>query len=118
MHSEGEIMSTIIEERVTTQTKLKAPSKYNIWAIDNNLTSFAEVVFILVQSFGMSEGEAAKLTVKVDIEGKAKVNPKPMSKGLAEAQLDKIQNVKRALSQVRSNRASEVMMLKFIIKED
>lgn len=111
-------MSTIIEEKVTEKTKLAAPKKYNIWAIDNDFTSVNEVILILIQSFGMSPSVASELTHKVNKEGKAKVNPKPMPKGLAEAQLNKVNNVKRALAEGIPSRKREIMMLKFVIKED
>ena len=111
-------MSIAIETKVETKIKLQAPKKYNIWAIDNDQTAFDEVVFILVQAFSMTVSVASELTCKIDIEGKAKVNPKPMSKGLAQAQLDKINTIKRGLSQMNIFRKKEVMMLKFTIKED
>lgn len=111
-------MSVAIEE--TTKTKLKKPPKFNIWALDNDITSFNEVVWILTRAFNMSESVAAELTTKIDREGRAKVNPKPMSKGLAEAQLDKVNNLKRQLAQILGHigRDKAVMALKFIIKED
>jgi len=111
-------MSTDIQERIDTKEGLKAPTKWNILAINNDLTSFDEVVFILVQAFNMSESVAAEITVKVDREGKAKCNPKPMSKGIAEAQLAKVNEVKSRLAQMIPSRGSQIMMLKFIIKED
>lgn len=113
-------MSIEVQERVNTKTQLKSPPRYNIWALDNDITAFNEVVFILVKSFGMSESVAAELAVKIDQEGKAKVNPKPMSRGLAQAQLDKINTIKRQFAHTYALglRKKEIMTLKFIIKED
>lgn len=113
-------MSVIIDEDVSTKDELKEPTKYNIWALDNDITAFNEVVFILVKSFGMSESVASELTVRIDQEGRAKVNPKPMSRGLAQAQLDKINTIKRQFAHTYALglRKKEIMALKFIIKED
>lgn len=109
-------MSTVFEEEVITG--LKEPKKYNLWAINNDLTAWDEVVFILTRAFGMSESVASEITFKVDREGKAKCNPKPMSRGLAEAQLMKVEEVKRQLAQMYPFRSMQIMMLKFVIKED
>lgn len=109
-------MSVVFEEE--TITKLKPPSKYNIWAINNDLTSWDEVVWILVQAFGMSESVASEITFKVDREGKAKCNPKPLSKGLAELQLQKVNECKISLAKMFPQRALQIMMLKFTMKED
>lgn len=79
-------MSTDIQERVTTKEGLKPPLKYNVIALNNDLTSFDEVVFILTRAFNMSESVAAEITMKVDREGQAKCNPKPMSKNLTPPQ--------------------------------
>lgn len=111
-------MSTTYDEEVIEKTQLKEPKKFNIWAIDNDFTSSDEVVIILMRAFGMSASVAAELTVKVDNEGRAKVNPKPMSKGLAQAQLNKVNNIKRDLAKQKPGRESSIMMLKFVIKED
>ena len=113
-------MSIAIDEDIKIKEKLQTPKKYNIWALDNDHTAFNEVVYILVKSFNMSEGVASELTTKIDREGKAKVNPRPMSKGLAQAQLDKINNIKRYFAEafLLGTRKKEIMMLKFIIKED
>lgn len=109
-------MSTAFDEEVITG--LKPPQKYNLWTINNDLTSFDEVVYILTKSFGMSESVAAEITMKVDKEGKAKCNPKPMSKGLAELQLAKVNECKAQLAMMIPVRAVQIMMLKFVIKED
>jgi ATP-dependent Clp protease adapter protein ClpS len=113
-------VSTIIEERIDTTTKVKPPKRYNIWAIDNDFTSFDEVVYVLTKSFGMNKAVAAELTTKVDQEGKAKVNPKPMSRALAQAQMQRINDVKRHLADsfMMGLRKKEIMMLKFTLKED
>lgn len=107
-----------VKERVTEKTQLKQPSRYNIWALDNDITSFQEVVWILVRAFNMSDSVAAELTRKVDQEGKAKVNSKPLSKGIAEAQLNKVNNIKRSLAGYIPMRSKQIMALKFVIKED
>lgn len=109
-------MSTALDEEVTT--RFKEPPKFNLWAINNDLTSFDEVVFILTRAFGMSESVASEITMKVDREGKAKCNPKPMSRGLAEAQLAKVNGVKAQLATMYPFRSMQIMMLKFVIKED
>lgn len=109
-------MSTAFDEETTT--KFKAPLKYNLWALNNDHTSFDEVVAILVQAFGMNPGVAAEITIKVDREGKAKCNPKPMSKGLADAQLAKVNECKRNLARSRPFRSAQIMMLTFVVKED
>ena len=109
-------MSVAFDEEVTT--KLKPPAKFNIWAINNDLTAFDEVVFILTRAFGMSESVASEITFKVDREGKAKCNPKPMSRGLAEAQLAKVNGVKKQLASMYPFRSVQIMMLQFVIKED
>ena len=111
-------MSVVIDESIETKEKLEVPKKYNIWALDNDYTSFDEVGFILINAFNMSVGVASELTRKVDNEGGAKVNPKPMSKEIAQAQLNKVNNIKIAFAKSRPFRANEIMMLKFIIKED
>lgn len=113
-------MSTTYDEEVIEKTQLKEPKKYNIWALNNDITAFNEVVFILIKALGMSESVAAEITVKVDQEGRAKVNPKPMSKGIAQATLDRIKNVQRqyAATYAFGLRKKEVMELKFVIKED
>lgn len=112
------IMSIEIEERIHNEEKLEKPKKFNIWCLDNDRTAFDEVVAILVNAFNMSRGVAAELTRKVDNEGRAKVNPKPMSKGIAQAQLNKVNSIKRTLAERIPFRSKEIMMLKFIIKED
>lgn len=109
-------MSTALDER--TITGLKPPLKFNIFALNNDLTAFDEVVYILVKAFNMSESVAAEITVKVDTEGKAKCNPKPMSKGLAELQLAKVNTCKATLAMMIPTRAMQIMMLKFVVKED
>lgn len=109
-------MTTAFDEEVTT--KLKNPPKFNLWAINNDFTSFDEVVFILVSAFNMSESVAAEITLKVDREGKAKCNPKPMSRGLAEAQLAKVNETKAQLAKLIPIRSEQIMMLKFVMKED
>ena len=113
-------MSIVIDEDVTTKEQIKVPKKFNIWALNNDITAFNEVVFILVKALGMSESVAAEITVKVDQEGRAKVNPKPMSKGIAQATLDRIKNVQRQYASLSSLglRQKEIMALKFVIKED
>ena len=109
-------MSVICEEE--TVTKLKTPPKFNIIAINNDYTSFDEVVFILVKSFNMTESVAAEITTKVDKEGKAKCNPKPLSKGIADVQLAKVNEIKTQLAKAIPIRSSQIMMLKFILEED
>lgn len=109
-------MTVALDEEVTT--KLKPPAKYNIWALNNDLTAWNEVVFILITSFNMSESVANEITFKIDREGKAKCNPKPMSKGLAEAQLKKIDQVKVQLARMFPMRSKEIMMMTFQMKED
>lgn len=111
-------MSVILEDKTDTKIKLQPPLKYNIWALDNDATAFDEVVAILVRSTGVSPSVAAELTRKVDTEGKAKVNPRPLPRGLADAQLNKINNVKRALAKAIPFREKPIMMLKFIVKAD
>lgn len=111
-------MSVVIEEKVDVSEDLKPPRKYNLFAINNDFTSFDEVVFILTRALGMSESVAAELTHIVDKEGKAKLNPKPMTRDIAEAYLNKINETKRALASLHSFRSAQIMMLKFIIKED
>lgn len=109
-------MSTAFDEQVITG--LKPPSKWNLIAINNDITAFDEVVWILTKALGMSESVAAEITVRIDREGQAKCNPKPMSRGLAELQLAKINQCKSQLAQMNPFRAIQVMALKFIIKED
>tara|TARA_R100001086_G_C11847513_1_gene260526 strand:- start:4608 stop:4949 length:342 start_codon:yes stop_codon:yes gene_type:complete len=113
-------MSIAIEETTETKEKIEPPKKYNLWALDNDFTSFDEVVAILVNAFKMEPSVAGELTRKVDREGKAKVNPKPMSRDVAKAQLDKVNTVKRYLADnyLGGIRKKQIMMLKFIIKED
>jgi ATP-dependent Clp protease adapter protein ClpS len=111
-------MSVIIEEKIDVKEDLKAPSKWNLFALNNDLTAFDEVVFILTHALNMSTSVASEITVKIDQEGRAKLNPKPMSQGLAQAQLDKVNATKRQLATMRPFRASQIMMLKFMIKED
>lgn len=111
-------MSVVIEETTDTKEKLQPPKKFNIWCLDNDRTTFDEVIAILVNAFNMSRGVAAELTRKVNNEGRAKVNPKPMSKGIAQAQLNKVNSIKRTLAERIPFRSKEIMMLKFIIKED
>lgn len=115
-------MSVVIDEETTVETKLKPPTKFNLWALNNDITSFEEVIWILTTAFGMSSSVAGELARKVDSEGRAKVNPKPMSKALAQIQLDKVNDKKRELaySQVSKllGRTRAIMELKFIIKED
>lgn len=109
-------MSVVLDEEVTTG--LKVPKKYNIFAINNDYTSFDEVVFILVQALNMAPSVAAEITREVDSVGRAKVNPKPMSKGLAEAQLERINSTKTALAQMIPGRKSQIMMLKFEVRPE
>lgn len=111
-------MSVEIQERVRVDEGLQAPRKFNLFAINNDYTSFDEVVWILTHALGMSESVAAELTMKVDREGRAKLNPKPMPKDLAEALLTKINDTKRTLASMNPFRANQVMMLKFVVKED
>lgn len=113
-------MSIAIDEGIITTTKLKPPKKYNIWALNNDITAFNEVVYILVNALGMSESVASELSLKIDREGRAKLNPKPLSKGLAQAQLNKLNDVKRAFADnyMLGIRKKEIMILKFMIKED
>lgn len=109
-------MSTAFDEQVITG--LKPPSKWNLIAINNDITAFDEVVWILTKALGMSESVAAEITVKIDREGQAKCNPKPMSRGLAELQLSKVNECKAQLALMYPQRSIQIMMLKFIIKED
>lgn len=109
-------MSVTFEEE--TVTKFKSPPKFNILAINNDHTSFDEVVIILVKAFNMTESVAAEITAKVDKEGKAKCNPKPISKGLAEVQLAKVNDVKVQLARMMPFRSGQIMMLKFVIEEE
>jgi ATP-dependent Clp protease adapter protein ClpS len=111
-------MSIDIQERIATKDELKVPPRFNIWAINNDFTSWDEVVFILTRALGMSESVASELTNKIDKEGKAKLNPKPMTKDIAEAYLAKVNETKRTLASMNPFRANQVMMLKFIVKED
>ena len=111
-------MSVIIEEKIDVDEDLKIPKKYNLYALNNDLTSFDEVVFILTKALNMSESVAAELTMKVDKEGKAKLNPKPMSYDVANAYLFKLNDTKRHLAGMIPFRSTQIMMLKFIIKED
>lgn len=112
-------MSIAIEESITTKTKLKPPKKYNIWALNNDITSFDEVVWILVNALNINPSVAAELTIKVDREGKARVNEKPMSKGIAEAALTKVKVVQRTFAETHmaGSRKGAIMELKFIVKE-
>jgi ATP-dependent Clp protease adapter protein ClpS len=111
-------MSVEIQERVRTDEGLKAPPRFNLWAINNDYTSWDEVVFILTRALGMSESVANELTNKIDKEGKAKLNPKPMTKDIAEAYLAKVNETKRTLATMMPFRANQIMMLKFMVKED
>ena len=109
-------MSVTFQEEVIT--KFKKPAKYNVIALNNDDTAFDEVVYILVKAFSMSESVAAEITLKIDREGSAKCNPRPLSKGLAEVQLARANEVKVELSRLIPFRASQIMMLRFIVKED
>lgn len=109
-------MSTAFDEQVITG--LKPPSRFNLWALNNDITAFDEVVWILTKALGMSESVASEITLKINREGKAKCNPKPMSRGLAELQLARVNQCKSQLAQMNPFRAMQVMALKFIIKED
>ena len=111
-------MSYAIEETPDVDTKFKAPLKYNLWALNNDFTSFDEALFILTRACNMSESVAAEITLKIDREGKAKVNPKPMSLGLAQVLLSKVNEVKAQFARAYPIRAPQIMMLKFMIKED
>lgn len=111
-------MSVIIDERVDIKEDLAPPKKFNIYAINNDFTSFDEVVFILTKALNMSVSVASELTRQVDREGRAKLNPKPMSRGLAQIQLDKLNETKLQLAQMIPFRSSQIMMLKFEMKED
>jgi ATP-dependent Clp protease adapter protein ClpS len=108
-------MSVICE--VETVTKFKNPPKFNVLALNNEITSFDEVVFILVKAFNMSESVAAEITTRIDREGKAKCNPKPMSKGLAELQLNKVNETKVQLSRIMPFRSAQIMALTFRLEE-
>jgi ATP-dependent Clp protease adapter protein ClpS len=109
-------MSISIEERV--DVTYDKPKKFNLFAINNDYTSWDEVVFILTRALGMSESVAGELTSQIDKEGKAKLNPKPMTKDIAEAYLAKINETKSLLAKMNPFRANQVMMLKFMVKED
>lgn len=114
-------MSVEFDERVEVREKIHPPKKFNIWTMNNDLTSFDEVVMILVKGAGLSESEAAALTIKVDTEGKAKVNKKPVSKNVAMALYKRLNDTKRAVSLIREvqyGRGRAVMELKFVVKED
>lgn len=111
-------MSIMIDERVDIKEELKAPSKFNTFAINNDLTAFDEVVYILVHALNMSPSVAAELTMKVDREGRAKLNPRPLSRGLAQIQLDKLNQTKVDLAQISPARRVQIMALKFEMKEE
>lgn len=111
-------MSVITEERVDVKEGLKSPPKFNTFAINNDLTSFDEVVYILVHALNMNSSVAAELTMKVDREGRAKLNPRPLSRGLAQIQLDKLNETKVHLAQISPSRRVQIMALKFEIKEE
>jgi ATP-dependent Clp protease adapter protein ClpS len=66
----------------------------------------------------MSESVAVELTMKVDKEGKAKLNPKPMTYDVANAYLSKLNDTKRQLAGMIPFRSAQIMMLKFVVKED
>jgi len=111
-------MSVEIQERVKIDEGLQVPRKFNLFAINNDYTSFDEVVWILTHALGMSESVAAELTRQVDREGQAKLNPKPLPRDLAEALLTKINDTKRTLAGMYPFRSAQVMMLKFVVRED
>ena len=73
-------MSVIIEERVDIKEELKKPPRFNTFAINNDITAFDEVVFILTKALNMSESVAAELTRQVDREGRARLNLRPLSR--------------------------------------
>jgi len=111
-------MSVEIQERVRVNEGLQPPRKFNLFALNNDLTSFDEVVWILTRALGMSASVAAELTHKIDIEGRAKLNPKPMTKDIAESYLMKVNETKQALAEMAPFRRVQIMMLKFVVKED
>lgn len=115
-------MTVILEEKVTTKTKLQPPKKYNLWILDNEITSFEEVIVILTEGANLSVDEAKSITLKVHHEGKAKLNKKPMPKQIAEALKDNLNNVKRAIAMSPISKLNQreraIMELKFIVKED
>lgn len=111
-------MTTIFEEKTTTKVNIKSPSKYNVVAYDNDVTSFDEVVFILVGATKMSLTRARDLTVTIDTVGKAKINEEPLTKAIADLQLKALQNVKEGLASKIPYRRDAIMQLKFkVIKE-
>lgn len=111
-------MSITLDERIETKIVTKVPKKYNLWALNNDLTAYDEVIWILTNALGMNPSVAAELTLKVDSDGRAKLNPSPLSYGLAQAYLNKLNDAKRRLASQHLIRRSEIMELKFITKED
>jgi len=113
-------MSVEIKERIEVKEKLQPPKRYNLWVMDNDVTSFNEVVKILMTGAGLSLGEAEALTVKVDLEGKAKVNKTPLSKNVADILYVRLNDAKRVVALVASiqGRGQAVMQLKFVVKEN
>lgn len=111
-------MSFAIDEQVKTKIKLAEPTKYNLWALNNDLTSFDEVVMILVMALKINPSVAGELTLKIDKEGRAKLNPQPLSYNVAQALLTKLNDTKRLLASHSPHRRQAIMELKFITKEN
>lgn len=113
-------MSVEFDERVEIKEKLAPPKRYNLWVIDNDITSFDEVVKVLVAGAGLSVREASVLTYRVDSEGKAKVNKTPLSRNIADALNKRLNDTKRiiAIEASARGRGQAVMELKFAVKEN
>lgn len=111
-------MSFEHDASVIEKVKLVPPKKYNVLAMNNDITSYDEVVYIISKAFSIPEGEAFKIARVVDMEGRAKCNKKPLSKNLADMQLQIINSIKLDLIRKIPSRAQAIGLLKFTLKED
>lgn len=100
---------------VAEKQKIEEVPRFHVIALNNDITSYDEVVFIIARVFDKSEEAAFDIAKEVDSKGKAICGT--YDKEVADAKVLTVQLAKDFLADHFPHRAEQINALKFTVEQ-